>query len=203
MGDIQYPYQKQNVVQTTPLHEDLFNKIDDQLEGVTERVGGTWTDATRPAPSAGVPHPKGWNGDRGCYEYFDGEKWCSLPSASQAPAAMFNCAESVSVRDWVAAGASADVVVPAAAGSVDTAAIGVVSAKPSPTKARVLMGGVLGGFIGLSSRDRIFLGTTPGAHVVNQVFDPIPPGFKVIQKLGVAMSATFVVIALGHTIQIE
>lgn len=203
MGEIQFPYEKQNVVQTTQLHERLFNTIDDQLEGVTERIGGTWGDATRPTPSVGVPHPIGWNTDRNCYEHFDGEKWCALPAASQAPATLFDCAVGVSVRDWVAVDTVADAVVPASANSINTVAVGVVCAKVNPTRVRVLFGGEITGFIGLSPRDRIFLDTKPGKHLVNPVFDPIPPGFKAIQRLGTARSATTIIVAVGTVIEIE
>jgi len=207
MGIIQFPYAKQNVVTTTPLHEDLFNTIDDQLEGVTERIGGTWTDATRPVPTEGVPHPIGWNLDRECYEYFGGSIWRNLGyesgSSPQVVSLVFGCESSISVRDWVAISSDSDKVVLAAADSIDTVAIGVVGVKPSPTKAMVLMSGEMTGFSGLSPRDRIFLSTTSGKHLVNPVFNPIPPAFRAIQKLGVARNSTTVVVAIGCVIEIE
>lgn len=207
MGEIQFPYAKLNVVATTPLHHDLFNKPDNQVEGLTERIGGTWTDATRPVPTEGVPHPIGWNLDRECYEYFDGLIWRNLGygsgSSPQVVSLVFGCDPSISVRDWVAIASDNDKVVLAAADSIDTAAVGVVNVKINSTTARVLMHGELSGFSGLSPRDLIFLSTTPGEHVVNPSFDPIPSEYKVVQRLGIVKNATTVVIAPGLVVEIE
>jgi len=208
MGDIEYPYVDQNVVTTTPLHESLFNKIDGQLVGLTERIGGTWTDATRPTPSEGVPHPIGWNTDRASYELWDGAAWVQIAVAGggSGPSPLdflCTCEESIQLRDMVAQSTTANKVILASANNILTEALGCVYSKPTTTTALVRSLGEVKGFAGLTPRDRIFLSTVPGEYLINPDFNPIPPEYKIIQELGVAVSATTIVVAMSHTIQIE
>lgn len=126
------------------------------------------------------------------------------PTASVTPTEVSaNCDASVEVADWVAIGTTDNEVVPANASAVATAAIGVVSEKPTSTTAKVLVSGEFDGFMSLTPRDRIFLGIVDGEHVINQNFNPVPHGYKLVQRLGVAKSSTSIVVAPGPIIEIE
>jgi len=207
MGEIKYPYPKLKVVSTTPLHEDLFNNPDDQIEGLTERIGGTWDDATRPTPSVGVPHPVGWNTDEECYEYWDGFEWTQFYGGSgggggSSVDVLYNCAAEVSVNNWVAQGEN-DTVILASATDKVLEAIGIVVVKPISTIAKVRLLGRVDGFSGLAAQDRLFLSTIAGEHIVNPIFDPMPPLYKIIQRLGIAKNTTEVIVAPNCVVEIE
>lgn len=131
---------------------------------------------------------------------WDGATWRTL--LTEAGAVTYDCAESIAVGDWVAQD-TADTVVLADASSEATPAIGLVSFKPTTTTARVLTAGPAGGFSGLTAKDRLFLSTTAGDHVVNQNWNPLPSGYKIIQRLGTAKNATTIIITLKAIIEIE
>jgi hypothetical protein len=79
---IQYPYIKVLRADGTDyVDDDDHNKQELQLEALTERVGGTWDTAGRPAPSAEVPFPLGFNTDIPGYEEWNGVAWIPLGNA--------------------------------------------------------------------------------------------------------------------------
>lgn len=208
MGDIEYPYEKRIILSTTLLCPEFITKLDDQVEGVTERIGGTWTDATRPTPSEGVPHPIGWNTDRMAYELWDGTAWVQFAVAGggSGPSPLdllCACEESIQVRDMVAQSTTANKVIPACADDVLTEALGCVYSKPTPTTALVRALGEVNGFAGLTPRDRVFLSTVPGEYLINPNFSPIPEEFKIIQRLGTAISTNTIVVTPRVVIEIE
>lgn len=208
MGDIEYPYIDQNVVTTTPLHESLFNKIDGQLVGLTERIGGTWTDATRPTPSEGVPHPIGWNNDRNSYEYWDGSAWVefTVGGGGGGPSpldGLYTCEVSVSVLDAVAQSTTSNKVILASASDALKEAVGIVLTKPTTTSAMVRGIGEVSGYGGLTPGNRVFLSDTPGDLVFNPDFSSIPPAYKLIQRIGTVKNAITIVVQPRVIIEIE
>jgi hypothetical protein len=124
----------------------------------------------------------------------------TTPTSSEIIA---NCDVSLEVSDWVAIGTTDNEVVLADASSADTPAIGVITEKPTTTTAKVMISGEFDGFSGLTPRDRIFLSTVAGEHVINQDFAPVPYGYKLVQRLGVAKSSTSVIVAPGPIFEIE
>lgn len=208
MGNIEYPYIDQGVILTTPLSKDLFNKIDGQLVGLTERIGGTWTDATRPSPSAGVPHPIGWNSDRNVYEYWDGSAWVefTVGGGGGGPSpldGLYTCEESVSVLDAVAQSTTSNKVILASADDVLTEAVGIVLTKPTTTTAMVRGFGEVSGYGGLTPGNRIFLSDTPGGLVFDPDFSSIPAEYAIIQRIGTVKNAITIVVQPRVTIEIE
>lgn len=130
-------------------------------------------------------------------------RWGLTAPGPEDPPLIFDCAASVSVGDWVATGASDNEVILADASSIGNPAIGLVSSKPTTTTARLLTAGPASGFSGLSSKDRLFLSKTAGEYVVNQNWNPLPGGYKIIQRLGTAKNATTIIISLRIVIEIE
>jgi hypothetical protein len=131
---------------------------------------------------------------------WDGAAWRTL--LTEAGAVIYNCAESVAVGDWVAQD-TADSVVLADASTEATPALGVVVFKPTTTTAKVLTAGPTSIFSGLTAKDRLWLSTTAGDHVVNQTWNPLPSGYKIIQRLGTAKNATTIIVSLRAIIEIE
>lgn len=89
---IQYPYSK--VIRADGVDyvdDDDHNKQEHQLEALTERVGGTWTTATRPTPSVNVPHPIGYNMDLPGYEFWNGSAWVSTGGAGLLEPGLMMC----------------------------------------------------------------------------------------------------------------
>lgn len=198
MGEIQYPYQKQNVVQATPLHEDLFNKIDGQVEGLTERFGGTWTDATRPTVSVGVPHPAGWNDDRKCYEYWNGVAWLQFSAGGgpgpTPPIRIYTCPSAIVVGEWLAKDGNPNTVVLADASNKALPALGACKQKLTSTTCDVQRIGELGVFSGLIPGSVYYLDRLAG----KMTLPPIDLSLSgLIQRVGVAKNSTTLEVDLG------
>lgn len=208
MGEIEYPYIDQGVILTTPLSKDLFNKIDGQLVGLTERIGGTWTDATRPTPGAEIPHPIGWNNDRNCYECWDGSAWVEfiIGGGGGGPSpldGLYTCEASVSVLDAVAQSTTSNKVILASASDASKEAVGIVLTKPTTTTAMVRGMGEVSGYGGLTPGNMVFLSTTAGDLVFNPNFSPIPVEYKLIQRIGTVKNAITIVVRPSVIIEIE
>lgn len=195
MGAIQYPYPNAKCTTSTKLTENLFNIPGDQLEGLTERIGGTWTSSTRPSPSTGVPHPIGWNTDLGVYEYWSGTAWVQLSGGGPGPTPtrIYTCSSGVAVGDWLAKNSMPNTVVFANASSAGTFAFGVCSQKITGTTCVVQRTGELGGFSGLTAGQIYYLDTTNG----QMRLAPSPfPTSGIIQKIAIAKNADTIEVAI-------